>query len=150
MGMAKVWNDNTFPHVEKYKGQTIEIPPGKYIEMDRDEALQLQGQFKAPRKRGDGTDDPRFFKMIRLEGGESITDYNPLTNPITGKVAESPEALRDELAPYKDLLVKDDKKDSEMAAMKRENDALRAEMQDIKAILTEIRNTNVGKNSAKR
>jgi len=151
MSVAKVWNDNKFPHIEKYKGQTIEIPAGKYIEMDRDEAIQLQGQFKMPRKRGDGTDDPRFFKMIRLEGGEQNTEYNPLTNPVTGKVAESAEALRAELAPYRDLLVKDDKQENDIAAMKKENDSLRAEMADIKSILTEIRNANAGnKASAKR
>jgi len=118
MQQAKVWNDNKYPHIEKYKGKIIEIQPGKYVEMDRDEALQFQGQFKAPKKLGNGVDDPRHFKMIRLEAPPAEAEYNPLTNPVTGKVCASPEELKADLAQYKHLTVELAEMRAEIAAMK--------------------------------
>lgn len=131
MGVAKVYNDNQYPHVEKFKGKTIEIPAKEFIEMDRDEALQFQGQFRAPRKRGDGTDDPRFFKKIRVVGGEDKEKYNPLTNPITGQVAESKEQLEAQLKQYRHLLIEDDKQQDKAAKANRRIEELEAKLNEL-------------------
>ena len=131
MRQAKVWNDNKYPHIEKYKGKIIEIQPSKYVEMDRDEALQFQGQFKAPKKLGNGVDDPRHFKMIRVEAPPAEAEYNPLTNPVTGKICSSPEELKAELAQYSHLAIR-----GEDEAVK-----LRQEMADLRQQIAEIKGT---------
>jgi hypothetical protein len=67
MAQVKIWNDNVHPLVDEFKEQKISIPPGGFIEMDYLEACDFAGKFSAPRKRGDGSDDPRFFRMLRVE-----------------------------------------------------------------------------------
>ncbi len=65
---VKVWNDN--PHTdwaEKFKGDDVNIPSGKCIEMEFYEAHEFRGQYTPIRIRGDGTQDPKSFKMIRVE-----------------------------------------------------------------------------------
>ncbi len=39
LGRVKVWNDNTFDHVDKFKGKEISIPAGTFIEMDYFDAV---------------------------------------------------------------------------------------------------------------
>lgn len=67
MEQVRVYNDNTFEHREQFKGQNIVIAPGKFVEMDRGEAVLFKGQFFQPRFLADGVQDPRSFKRIRLE-----------------------------------------------------------------------------------
>lgn len=65
---VKVWNDN--PHTdwtEMFKGEKISIPSGKCIEMEFFEATEFKGQFSPIRIKGDETQDPKSFKMIRVE-----------------------------------------------------------------------------------
>jgi hypothetical protein len=104
MPLVKVWNDNKHVHVEKYQGKDIEIPAGKYIEMDYDDALQFQGKFKPPMITGQGH-DPRGFKMIRVER-PPVAKASNLMNHVTGKTAASPEELKEAMDQYKHLQVK--------------------------------------------
>jgi hypothetical protein len=104
MALVKVWNDNKYPHVEKYQGRDIEIGPGDFIEMDYDDALQFQGKFKPPMINGQGH-DPRGFKKIRVER-PPVAKANPLMNHVTGQTAESSEELKAAMAQYKHLQVK--------------------------------------------
>ncbi len=67
MAKVKVWNDNKYPHTERYKGKEITIPAGEYIEMDYFDAVDFQGQFTPVRYLGTGAHDPACFKMIRVE-----------------------------------------------------------------------------------
>lgn len=146
--LTKVWNDNDYPHIEKYKGNTIEIAPHRYVEMDPDEAEQFRGQYTPRVLRGDDTDDPRFFKKIRLEHPESrVHQFNPLTSPITGKVHESEESLKAEFAHFKHLQVRDEneKANTEVQSLVEKNARLEQEIAEIKAMLSSNKRTRRSK-----
>lgn len=70
---VRVYNDNKHEHTEKFKGSTISIPPGGYVEMTRDDAVLFRGQFKPMMRNKGGKEDPRGFKMIRIDD----TPYSP-------------------------------------------------------------------------
>ena len=67
MPTVKVWNDNRYPHTEKFKGETITIEPGGYVEMDYIDAVDFKGQFTPMKMLGPGHPDPQHFKMIRVD-----------------------------------------------------------------------------------
>jgi hypothetical protein len=94
MARVKVWNDNVHPHTEMFKGEKIHIEPKQYVEMDYEEAVEFKGQFTGMKMRGDGTDCPTGFKMIRIEGKPSIVPVNDLVCHATGEQA----ATKDDLA----------------------------------------------------
>lgn len=65
---CKVWNDN--PHTdwkETFKGDAVVIPSGKSIEMEFYDAHEFKGQYSPIRLKPDETQDPKSFKMIRVE-----------------------------------------------------------------------------------
>jgi hypothetical protein len=65
---VKVWNDNVHDFNDPdFKGNPIKIPAGKYIEMDREEAVDFKGKYHAPEVDGEGVAKPESFKMIRIE-----------------------------------------------------------------------------------
>ena len=71
MGMVKVWNMNTMPLVEKFKGKEIVIPPQSYIEMEYYEAYEYKAQYKAPILDQDSKPKvPDSYKMVRITEGE--------------------------------------------------------------------------------
>ena len=66
--LVKVWNDNSHPYEEDFRGKKINIPAGKCVEMEEDQAMLFHGSFgKGPRRDVNGNFDPRSFKRIRLE-----------------------------------------------------------------------------------
>lgn len=65
---VKVWNDNKLPFSQEFKGALIEIPAGKFVEMQWDEAVEFKSMYYPPEFRGDGSQKPESFKMIRLDG----------------------------------------------------------------------------------
>lgn len=64
---VRVWNDNNYEHVEKFKGKELVIPAHGFIEMNRHEAVEFKSQFKAPVFLKGGVPDPKHKKMIRVE-----------------------------------------------------------------------------------
>jgi len=64
---VKVWNNNTVEWKEKFKGEDIVIPSKGYIEMEFYEAHEFKGQFAPIKIKGDGTQDPTSFKMIKVD-----------------------------------------------------------------------------------
>lgn len=66
MAKVEVWNDNKFAHTEKFKGETVHIPSGKYVEMDMEDAIDFRGQFFQPVKDGNDKQTPESYKMIRI------------------------------------------------------------------------------------
>lgn len=66
--MVKVWNDNKYPFKQQFKDALIEIPAGKSIEMQWDEAVEFRGLFYPPETDGSGVQKPESYKMIRIEG----------------------------------------------------------------------------------
>ncbi len=63
----RVYNDNTHPYKEHFKGDDIAIPSKGFILMDYDDAHQFKGTFSYPVLDADGNHTPAGFKMIRLE-----------------------------------------------------------------------------------
>ena len=64
--LVKVWNDNEHIYREVFQGEQIIIPPGGFLEMERDKAVLFKGTFKQPIMI-DGIQDPHSYKMIRIE-----------------------------------------------------------------------------------
>lgn len=101
MPLAKVWNDNIFPYSEKFKGEQVSIEPGQFHEMDIDEAHMLLGTYVPPKKKGDGTFDPRSFKKLRLESNE--VPQEKLVCHADGSVVASVEELEVKLKEFKHM-----------------------------------------------
>lgn len=95
MGLVKVWNDNKYPFKQEYRGEMVEINPGEFIEMERDDAIIFKGMFYPPLVDGDGRQDPRSFKMIRVEGPR---DFNENLNcVICGHECDGQDELNEHL-----------------------------------------------------
>lgn len=65
---VKVWNDN--PHTdwkESFKGEELFIKSGQCVEMEFYDAHEFKGQYSPIRLKPDETQDPKSFKMIRVE-----------------------------------------------------------------------------------
>ena len=67
MAKMRVYNDNTHPYRELFKGDKIEIPSKSFILMDYDDAHQFRGTFAPPVLNADSQHMPEGFKMIRVE-----------------------------------------------------------------------------------
>lgn len=118
MALVKVWNDNTYPHTEKFKGKVISLQPGEYIEMDYEEAQELLGQFTPRVKRGDGTDDPKYFKMLRAEKpAVSVVQDSALINHADGARAVTKEELAAMMAQYSHMRAPIDPEGERLAAL---------------------------------
>lgn len=93
MAKVKVWNDNKYPHTEKFKGELVTIAPQEFIEMEYEEAVEFKGNFTEPKRLGDGTHDPRFFKMIRVERPAVLPFRDENILHATGTRVASPQEL---------------------------------------------------------
>ena len=141
MALVKVWNDNSYPHTEKFKGTKITIEPGAFIELDYEEAIEFLGGFTPRVKRGDGTDDPRFFKKLRMEKPKTpVVAELPLVNHANGAVATTPEALAGMVAQFAHLRAVDPVAEAEakanqtsMAALAEQNKQLMARLSALEA-----------------
>lgn len=69
MPKVKVYNDNKNVPVwkETFKGDPISINYGEPIEMDFFDANEFKGQYFQRKNLADNTQDPKTFKMIRIE-----------------------------------------------------------------------------------
>jgi hypothetical protein len=96
---VKVWNTNTHDLVERFKGNELVIPAGKYIEMEYYEANEFRGQYHPRPVDNDGkmVDDAKHYKMLRIE---SPGDQAPPTKSVGGHVCmkcQSAYQAKDEL-----------------------------------------------------
>jgi hypothetical protein len=135
MAMVKVFNDNIYPHVEKFKGKEIHIASKDYIEMDYDDAKQFQGQYKAPVISGQGH-DPRGFKMIRVENPPQAK-ANPLVNHANGSVAANEEELKASLKEYAHMAVREEKVAENK--LRKANEEHSAVMNEVKSLISDLR-----------
>jgi hypothetical protein len=78
MANVRVYNDNKVKHVEKFKGDMIEIPAGEFLEMQRDEAVQFKSQFFPPIFDKAKNQTLESMKCIRLA-------------PLSGELEAKPE-----------------------------------------------------------
>lgn len=65
--LVRVWNDNTHPYEEEFKGKTIKIGANKFIEMEETEAVEFKGKFTHIKRDADGQPVPSGYKMLRIE-----------------------------------------------------------------------------------
>lgn len=95
MAIVRVWNDNTHENVEKFKGKIIKIPPKSWIEMDKGDAEQFQGQYKPITVDHDGNPTAEGFKMIRIEEitPHSEPEAETFTCMLDGKSFDTQELL---------------------------------------------------------
>jgi hypothetical protein len=137
MPMAKLWNDNDYIYEEKFKGVSYVIEPHGYVEIDADEGLMLLGTYKPIKKTGQGTDDPRSFKKLRLEAPE--VEANPLMCHANGRVAENEEELKSLLAAYAHMKASDkNAEDAARAKLAKENTDLRKDVEELKAMVASL------------
>jgi hypothetical protein len=132
MALARVWNDNVYPHTEKFKEQEITIPPKSFIEMDYHEAKEFRSQFTAIKTDGERNPLPQSFKMIRVEklGTDEAVNL-PLVCHATGKLAASEAELAKMNAEHIGNLEEKSKETLETTAR------LQKEIDDLKAALAE-------------
>jgi glycine/serine hydroxymethyltransferase len=142
MAMVKVWNDNIYPHVEKFKGKEVHIPSKEFIEMDYDDAKQFQGQYKAPVISGQGH-DPRGFKKIRVENPPKAAP-NPLMNHANGAVAPNEEALKESMKEYAHMAVREEKVAENK--LRKANEEHAAVMGEVKTFMNDMRSELDAKN----
>lgn len=64
--LVRVYNDNVYPHKEKFKGDVLLIPSKKYIEMDFFDAVEFLGQYTPIKVDGGGAHVAEGFKMLRI------------------------------------------------------------------------------------
>ena len=138
MPQVKVWNDHTIDHVERFKGEVIKIPAGGHIIMDYIDAEDFKGQYFGMRMLGPNNPDPKTFKMIRVEKPlEPVVKPDPNVFHATGQVMGSPAeviAMANALKALKpELAVEDRELDNSAAAMKAENEALKAQLAELQA-----------------
>lgn len=65
--LVRVCNDNKFDHVEKFRGETLKIPAGGFVEMEREDAVLFRGQFYPPKFDKGGLQTMESKKIIRIE-----------------------------------------------------------------------------------
>ena len=65
--LVKVWNRNSFDHLEKFRNKTISIKAGSYAQMDYHDAIDFLGQFWPPRYNKGGQALPESFKFLEID-----------------------------------------------------------------------------------
>lgn len=75
MPLVKVWNDNDYPHTEKFKGNEIKVPAHKFVTMEHEDAILFRGQYTPIITDADGQPTKQSRKMIRIQ---QITADEPL------------------------------------------------------------------------
>ena len=74
MPQIRIWNDNTVPYKETFRERDITILPGKFIDMEADEATQFMGTYSPVKVDGSGNPTRESMKMLRREFIEPLFD----------------------------------------------------------------------------
>lgn len=79
MAKWRVWNKHPegMTHKEKFREELIEIPAGKYVLMDYEDAVQFRGQMTPMKRKPTGEPDPAGYKCIFLEKHDGEADTVP-------------------------------------------------------------------------
>lgn len=138
MAIVKVWNKNTHPHTEVFKGTKLTVPAGGYIMMEYEEAVEFAGQFTGVARLGpNGKPDPAQFKMIDVERPPYIPEDDGLVNHATGKKASSHAELVEALKEFAGQRAPLDKEGEALARSQAES--LRAENAKLAAELAALK-----------
>ena len=97
---VRIVNNNVFDHVEKFRGDTVRIPAGGFIEMEREDAVLFKSNFFPPKFNGNGLQTPESMKMLKLEPipdkkqAPEIPVDKDLVCQACGFVAKTPAGLK--------------------------------------------------------
>lgn len=110
MAQVKVWNDNVHDYKEKFRERDIVIKAKQYVLMDRDEAEIFQGTYNGRMKDHGDQDDPKGFKMIRIDasGVNAEPPKEVFVCHKDGKKFDTKAELDAHEKQYADQVVKDD------------------------------------------
>jgi hypothetical protein len=64
---VRVWNKNIHPFKQKFEGEMVEIPAGKYILMDEDHANKFLSTYSPVVVDGGGTPLPESYKKLVID-----------------------------------------------------------------------------------
>lgn len=145
MPRVKVWNNNDHPHIERFKGKELTIGPHESIDMEYEEAKEFAAQFTMPVKLGNGTFDPRSYKMIVVEEpDEPIFKDEGNVCHANGQKAATPQELAAIIAQFSHMQAKDPEAERAVAAAQNDRVAnLEAQVAELKAMLE--RKSKVGR-----
>jgi len=115
---VRIVNNNVFDHVEKFRGDTVRIPAGGFIEMEREDAVLFKSNFFPPKFNGNGLQTPESMKMLKLEPipekeqAPEIPVEKDLVCQACGFVAKSAAGLKSHIrSNHAHLMVDDEARD---------------------------------------
>lgn len=94
--LVRVYNDNTYPFTQVFKGDRIHIPAKKFIEMEDDEAVMFRGTYSPILVDGANNHLPESYKMIRIVYPKDYVNDKPTDKfkcQACGKEFDTPEIL---------------------------------------------------------
>jgi hypothetical protein len=122
-----VWNDQDFTWKESFKGEPLEIPAGKYVELGFYEAVEFRGQMIPLLDDGNGGIHQKSQKKIRLVEHEwaeqqkkDAADDEPMFYPCNlckEEFSTTAELIKHSVKKHSDRIVTDD--DAEQEAPKK-------------------------------
>ena len=74
MPKIRIWNDNVHPYTEKFGDEMIKILPGKFLDMEADDAIRFVGTYAPIELDGMGQQKPESYKKLRKEFIEPLFD----------------------------------------------------------------------------
>ena len=118
MAKWRVWNKHTLDHKELFRGDKIEIPAGKFVLMDYEDAHQFKGQY-VPMKfdaMEQQTEETKKILFLEPDDKEEVVPKSGYVCQMDGKAFNTKAELEAYTAAnYKDLAFKDDSLDEEIA-----------------------------------
>lgn len=113
MSKVRVYNDNIYPHREKFKGEDLNIPPKGFIELDFFDAVELKGQYTPIIVDGGGAPLPQSFKMLRIvePDGFKLEESKKIICNSCGQNFDSAKELDDHVTEFhiEQILDKDER-----------------------------------------
>lgn len=93
MGLSRVYNDNSYPFRQEYKGKMIEIAPKDFVEMEREEAVIFKGLFYPPQYDASDVQKPESYKKLRVVHDAEIEQEAKPACMICGEKFEDDKEL---------------------------------------------------------
>jgi hypothetical protein len=108
MSNVRVYNTNNHPFEQKFRDSIIKIPAGKFIEMDREEAVAFKSQWYPVTLDYNGNVDPKSYKRLTIKPipteGHPEPEMPKFINHATGESFDSHEALLADIKSSPELL----------------------------------------------
>ena len=93
MGLSRVYNDNSYPFRQEYKGKMIEIAASDFVEMEREEAVIFKGLFYRPEYDASDVQKAQSYKKLRVVHEDEIEQEAKSTCMICGEKFDEDKEL---------------------------------------------------------